>query len=415
MSEVVTCPTCQALLRLPANATTIRCPQCKTVLNVGPPAAAPPAAVALPLPFAKPKAKSAAANPIAKPVKKKAVVVDEVAEAAEEEARKTAERRKFVSGEVEKMDEKEEIRLEKFERLKKMIVHSHRAIVMFKWAARAQLFGLILVIVVMLAFMMFVLLAVASALRGVDASTEVGGILGATVFMALPLCGVLAFIQAVLTGVGMVSVAMGTKRARYLGYIGCAVCILHVLFVILQATRSLIGIATREFTISTTDPLWVQLGPVFDLFGMVTDLPLLSEQPTRLIFRSRGYSVSWFGILAAVFEFTRLVLIGIIAQNYAEDGKAVELGYRSYKAIGRIFYVTLLAGGARLVCAFAFDWAPPNEAFIVLLGLGSHALITFGSYLVLTLSVLGQGNALSDTEDVVDAVRFASESETLEM
>ncbi len=418
MSDVVTCPTCGVQLRLPATATTIRCPKCKTVLNVAPPVTAPPPtpAVPLPLPFAKPKAKTSAGNPIAKRAKgKKAVVVDEAAEAAEEEGRKKAERKKFVSGEVEKMDEKEEIRLEKYGRLQDLIVHSRRAIAMFTWAARAQVLGLVIVLVVMLAFMMFVLIAVAQAMQGRDSSTEVGSILGATVFMALPLCGLLAAIQAILTGIGMVSVAMGTKRARYLGYIGCAVCVLHVLFVILQATRSLIGLATREFAVTTTDPLWVQLQPVFDLFGMITDLPLLSEQPTRLIFRARGYSVSWFGIFAAVFEFTRLVLVGIIAQNYAEDGKAVELGYRSYKAIGRIFYLTLFAGVARLICAFAFDWAPPNEAFLVLLGLGSHAIITFASYLGLALCVLGQAQALDDTTEVVDAVRFAAETENLEV
>ena len=233
--------------------------------------------------------------------------------------------------------------------------------------------------------------------------------------MALPLCGVLAAIQAILTGVGMVSVALGTKRARYLGYLGVGVCVLHVLFAILQMTRALVGLATREFAVSTSDPLWVQLQPVFDLFGTITDLPLLSEQPTRLMFRSRGYPVSWFGILAAVFEFTRLILVGVIAQNYAEDGKAVELGYRSYKAVGRIFYITLLAGVARLVAAFAFDWAPPNEALLVLLGLGSHALITFASYLGLTLSVLGQMNALNDTTEVMDPIRFAAETDNLEI
>jgi|GEM_PF-1850903 len=416
MSDVVTCPVCAVQLRLPASATTIRCPQCKSVLNVAPPTAVPSAPAApLPLPFAKSKVKSAS-NPIAKRAKgKKAVVVDEDAEAAEAEARKDAERRKFVTAEVEKMDEKEEIKLEKFARLQELIVHSRRAIIMFTWAARAQLVGLIIVLVVLLSFVMLVLIAVAQAMQGRDASVEAGAILGATVFLSLPLCGLLAAIQAVLTGIGMASVAIGTKRARYLGYLGCAVCILHVLFVILQATRSLIGLATREFAVSTTDPLWVQLQPVFDLFGMITDLPLLSEQPTRLIFRGRGYSVSWFGIFASVFEFTRLVLVGIIAQNYAEDGKAIELGYRSYKVVGRIFYITLLAGVARLVCAFAFDWAPPNEAFLVLLGLGSHALITFGSYLGLSLCIFGQSNALADTVEVVDAVRFAAESENLEL
>jgi hypothetical protein len=313
------------------------------------------------------------------------------------------------------LDEREEIKLEKYQRLQELIVHSRRAIIMFTWAARAQLVGVILVLVVMLSFMMLVLLAVAQAMQGRDASVEAGAILAATVFMALPICGLLAAIQAVLTGVGMVSVTRGTKRARYLGYIGCGVCLLHLLFGILQATRALIGIAAREFTVSSTDPLWVQIQPVFDLFGMVTDLPLLSEQPTRLIFRGRGYPVSWFGIMAAVFEFTRLVLVGVIAQNYAEDGKAVELGYRSYKFIGRIFYTTMLAGVARLICAVAFDWAPPNEFFLVLLGLGSHAIITFAFYLILGLCIFGQSNALDETTEVVDAIRFSSDAHSLEV
>ena len=411
MPDVITCPTCQSKLRLPADATAIRCPQCKTVLNVAAPAAPAPAAP-LPLPFAKPKpiaSRPAVQRAVAKV--KKAVLVDEAAEEAEQDAEAKAEHRKKVKAAVEEMDERADIKIEKFERLQDLVVHSRRAMVMFTWAARAQTLGIAIVLAVMVAFMSCVLIEVAASFQG-HGSVAAGAILGATIFAALPLCGLLAALQAILTGIGMVSVAMGTKRARYLGYLGCVVCGLHILFAILQATRAMIGLATREFGVTTTDPLWVQLQPVFDLFGMVTDLPLLSEQPTRLLWR---HPVSYFGILAAVSEFTRLVLVGVIAQNYAEDGKAVELGYRSYKAIGRIFWITMLAGLARLVGAVAFDWARADEAFIVLLGLACHAAITFASYLGLALSVLGQANALYDTIDVVDAVRFAAETENLEV
>ena len=410
MSDIVACPTCQSMLRLPAKASTIRCPQCKTVLNVGPPIPPTPAAP-LPLPFAKPQPKPKPGQSLAKPKVLRAVLVDEAAEKEQVEASAKAEHRRNVTAAVEEMEERDELKLEKFERLQDLVVHSRRAVVMFTWAARAQLVGLIIVTVVLLAFMASVLFEVVSAMQG-RGSIGVGAILGATVFAALPLCAILAVLQATLTGYGMVSVALGTKRARYLGFIGCAVCLLHVLFVILQATRAMIGLATREFTVNSTDPLWVQIQPVFDLFGMVTDLPLLSEQPTRLFW---GHPVSYFGIFAAVFEFTRLILVGIIAQNYAEDGKATELGYRSYKAIGRIFYVTMLAGVARLVAAVAFDWARADESFIVVLGLACHALITFGTYLCLTLSILGQANALNDTVEVMEAARFAAEVENLEI
>jgi len=410
MSDIVACPTCQSMLRLPAKASTIRCPQCKTVLNVGPPIPPTPAAP-LPLPFVKPQPKPKSGQSLVKPKVQRAVLVDEAAEKEKMEASAKAEHRRKVTAAVEEMEERDEIKLDKFERLQDLVVHSRRAVVMFTWAARAQLVGLIIVTVVLLAFMASVLFEVVSAMQG-RGSIGVGAILGATVFAALPLCAILAVLQAALTAVGMVSVALGTKRARYLGFIGCAVCLLHVLFVILQATRAMIGLATREFTVNSTDPLWVQIQPVFDLFGMVTDLPLLSEQPTRLFW---GHPVSYFGIFAAVFEFTRLILIGIIAQNYAEDGKATELGYRSYKAIGRIFYVTMLAGVARLVAAVAFDWARADESFIVVLGLACHALITFGTYLCLSLSILGQANALNDTVEVMEAARFAAEVENLEV
>jgi len=410
MSDVITCPTCQSQLRVPAPASTIRCPQCKTVLNVSAAPASPPAAP-LPLPFAKSRTKPAGKNSLAKKVTKKAVLVDEAAEQAEREASAKAEHRKFVKVAVEEMDERDEIKLEKFERLQELMVHSRRAVVMFTWAARAQLLGLVIVLAVVLSFMVAVLFEVASSLQG-RGSVGVGAILGATVFAALPLCGILAVLQSSLSGVGMVSVSIGTKRARYLGWIGCAVCLLHVLFIILQATKAMIGLATREFTVNPSDPLWVQIQPVFDLFGMVTDLPLLSEQPTRLFWR---YPISVFGIFAAIFEFTRLILVGVIAQNYAEDGKATELGYRSYKAIGRIFWVTMLAGVARLVGAIAFDWARVDEAFILILGLACHAIITLGTYLALSLSVLGQANALSDTVEVMEAARFAAEVENLEV
>ena len=412
MSDVITCPSCLSQLRLPSTATTIRCPQCKTVLNVSAPVSPPPPPAApLPLPFAKPQRRPTGKNAIAPKVTKKAVLVDEAAELADREARGKAEHRQMVKAAVEEMEEKDEVKLEKFERLQELMVHSRRAVVMFTWAARAQLVGLVIVLAVLLAFMTSVMFEVVSSLQG-RGSIGVGAILGATVFAALPLCGILAVLQSTLSGIGMVSVSIGTRRARYLGYIGCAVCLLHILFVVLQATRAMIGLATREFTVNASDPLWVQIQPVFDLFGMVTDLPLLSEQPTRLFW---GHPISYFGILAAVFEFTRLVLVGVIAQNYAEDGKALELGYRSYKAIGRIFWVTMLAGVARLVGAVAFDWARADEAFILVLGLACHAIITFATYLCLSLSVLGQANALSDTVEVMEAARFASESENMEV
>ena len=408
MSDVITCPTCQSMLRVPAAASTIRCPQCKTVLSVSAPAP-PPAAIPLPLPFA--KLKPSAKNQLAKKVTKKAVLVDEAVEKEEMEARAKSEHRQKVTAAVAEMEERDEIKLEKFERLQDLMVHSRRAVIMFTWAARCQMVALAIVLCVLLAFMTSVLFEVASSLQG-RGSIGVGTILGATVFAALPLGAILAVLSAGLTGYGMVSVAIGTKRARYLGYIGCAVCLLHVFFVIMQATRAMIGLATREFEVNSSDPLWVQIQPVFDLFGMVTDLPLLSEQPTRMFWR---HPVSYFGIFAAVFEFTRLVLVGVIAQNYAEDGKATELGYRSYKAIGRIFYITMLAGAARLVAAIAFDWARADEAFILVLGLGAHAIITFATYLCLSLSVLGQANALNDTVEVMEPARFASETENLEV
>ncbi len=410
MSDVITCPTCQTMLRVPASATTVRCPQCKSVLGVSAPAPPPPA-IPLPLPFAKPRSKPAAKNQLAKKVTKKAVLVDEAAEKVEAEDLAKAEHRQKVTAAVEEMEERDEIKLEKFERLQDLMVHSRRAVIMFTWAARCQMVALAIVLTVLLAFMTSVLFEVVSSLQG-RGSIGVGAILGATVFAALPLGVILSVLASGLTGYGMVSVSIGTKRARYLGYIGCAVCLLHVFFVIMQAARAMIGLATREFEVNASDPLWVQIQPVFDLFGMVTDLPLLSEQPTRLFWR---HPVSYFGIFAAVFEFTRLVLVGVIAQNYAEDGKATELGYRSYKAIGRIFYVTLLAGAARLVAAIAFDWARADEAFILVLGLGAHAVITFATYLCLSLSVLGQANALSDTVEVMEAARFASETDNLEV
>lgn len=408
MTDVITCPTCQAQLRLPATATTIRCPQCKSVLNVAP-AVSPPPVAAIPLPFAKPKPKPK--TQLAKTMKRQAVLVDETAEAEEIEATRKAEHRIKLKEAVAEMEEREEGKLEKFERLQELMVHSRRAVVMFTWAVRCHLVGVAIVLTVLLAFMVSVLFEVVSSLQG-RGSVGVGAVLGATVFAALPLCGILAVIQTALTGVGMVSTSIGTKRARYLGYIGCATCLLHVFFVILQMVRAMIGLASREFTVNATDPLWVQIQPVFDIFGLVTDLPLLSEQPTRLFWR---HPISPFGIGAAVFEFTQIILIGVIAQNYAEDGKAIELGYKSYKAIGRIFWVTLLAGATRLIGAVCFDWARADEAFIVVLGLAVHAIITFSTYLCLGLSLLGQANALSDTVEVMEAARFAAEVENLEV
>ena len=62
MSMMVTCPTCQSMLRLPDGAEMVRCPKCKTVLSVeNPNAPKPPAKI--PLPFGLPAGPVAPVSP----------------------------------------------------------------------------------------------------------------------------------------------------------------------------------------------------------------------------------------------------------------------------------------------------------------------------------------------------------------
>jgi LSD1 subclass zinc finger protein len=417
MSGLYLCPSCNTQLKAPEGAVQIRCPNCKTVLSIAPTPEAPKTA-APPLPFGpKPSEPKVVVKKKAEKKKLKVRVVDEQAEAEDEQSRDAAEKKKKMRAELAKMEEEEEIEQEKFEQIKKDCHRGNWVMDLMIWGVRGQALAIFLEVCVMLLFISAAMTAIAGATTG-----KMGGavvlleIMEIGLKVLLPLAAVVSFL-AVLSMIGAFGVAIGgPPKGLNTAIIGLVFSILHFLFVIAQAIfaigRVLLKIRNNEELLDPTRPLWMQAAPLFDLCGLITELPLLSEHPARFAW---GYSISWFGIIAGAMEFVRLVSICLLAQLYAELGQATEKGHKALKGAYRVFWLMLLAGIFRLVAAFAFDGFRTDDTFMILLAATVHSLITLSITLGLSMILYFLSQALMDIKEVVDPARFASKGPIAEL
>jgi len=408
MAELYSCPTCQTLLRVPPGVETVLCPKCQTVLSIAPsaPASPPPTAAAPPLPFApKSKTKAKPSQPETKKPKK-AVLVDEAADAAEAHEVSEAERKRTMRKEIVELEKKQERQEEKYQELTQECARGQFAIDLIKWGVKCQALAVALEVIVMLVFVVAIVGAVAGSMTGKTNSADLlGNGFRVVLTVVVPLAMVISSLGILSLTTGMGYAMFGPKKARHVAILGMVASILHIAASIVQAIWAIRMFIRKEIYIDATQPLWQQAQPIFDLCGLITDIPLLSEHPARFMWR---YNVSWVGIVAGALEFTRLVSVCLLAQIYAEEGKAVEKGHASLKGAYRVFWLMLLAGLFRVLAAYSFDWVRPNDEFMVFVGLVVHGIITFSITMGLAMILYSLSNVLDDIKELVDPIRFAS-------
>ena len=357
------CPNCNATLRVPAGATAVRCPQCKTVLDVDVPPAPP---VAPPLPFGKPppppKSKPATAPPPpAKPGGKlRASLVDEVAEEAEARARAAAAKKAEAREALRDMVEAEDEREAEFEYLTDVCKKGRTALTLLLTGMRLYA-GAMMLIAAAVASLLFVPeLGTTSLLTGL-AIAQVG---------------------TLVIGIGFVFAMLGPDQGRYIGVAGVAT------------------VATQIALLTIT---------LVKVLGLATYIPMLAETPARLIM---GYEFSYLGMAVGAVEFTRLVLVCQLTQIYADAGKEPEVGHKSFASVSNFFWVILLGAMFRLAATFGFDWAPRGELMFTI-GQVCHCLVLIAILEIGGLVVLNQSFVMETTREYVEAKRYILKGERL--
>ena len=398
MADPIPCPTCQALLRIPAGAAAVRCPNCKTVLP-NPTASAAPAPP--PLPFGRPPAapnpspslsgKLPSAKPAPLPVAKAAppprakaapapVPVVEAVEADETKKEK-------IRKELRKLEREEERAEEEYEELTDQCRNGKVAATILSWAMRGYALGVLLVVV------------------GVGAAAFGPSGTGALYCFVALLAGGVTMLTML---VGFAFALGGPPAGRHLAIIGLVVVVMHAGCVGVQFVKGFADIAKERPDGDKYS--WVETGRFLDLFGPVTNFTLLSEQPARVL---KQYPLSVFGLLGAALEFTRLVILCLLAQNYAAAGREREVGHASMETVSRVFWAVLLAAMFRGSCALLFDHAAPEDLWAKV-GLGAQGALTLFTLLAIGLFLFKQSQILEDTAEACDPRRYSLEGERYE-
>lgn len=404
MSDLVTCPTCQSTLRLPPTAATVRCPKCKTLLQViedGVPAA--PAAP--PLPFAgaaRARPKPASATP-AKPTsasrkKNRPQLVDEVAEAemaSEAEARQMAERRKEVRRKIEALDEEEEDEAEKYEEIEEECRWGRLALIWLRFGMAGYAIGALCVFFAMLGFVAFTLMG-----------TPWGAVMGPVALLGLALGGLAMLILMVAFGLAL----KGPKMPRHIAIFGLVVTGGQII-----AVAATLGTAIAKVTNmdSDTGPAggFKSMDLAYYVLGMCTNLFLLADLPSRL---TLGYSFPVIGVVAGVFEFARLVFVCQLTQTYGELAKNDRIAAESGKAISKIFWVLLLACLFRVAISLIFDTMPEKTGGWMT-GQVLHGILFVTTFGFFGFRLLMLVQAIQETADLVIAERVASKHDRLDV
>lgn len=355
MADLLPCPTCQATLRFPAGAAAIRCPNCKTVVEV---------------PAAPPRPKPAAAKPVGAGAPK--YVTAEV----------DPEKKKQMERELRKLAREEEREAERYEVLKEHCRSGRLALTLLMWGVRAYGLGTIL------------------AIGGIVAATVADAGSGSAFGYVTLLFGGLST-ALILTGFGYALI--GPEAARHLAIMGIVLALMQSGFVAAEYLTASARVRQLDNKIDDRDKYsWVDTLPYRELFGPATNFSILSEHPSRFL---RQYPYSALAIAAAAMEFARLVILCMLTQTYAAGGKASELGHTAMGQVNKIFWVLLLAAMFRVSFTFGFDWMPPED-LLAKIGLAAHGALTVFSMLAIAVFLGKLSTIMQDTIEVVEARRY---------
>ncbi|MCU0706297.1 MAG: hypothetical protein MUF18_20235 [Fimbriiglobus sp.] len=397
---------------MPPTAATVRCPKCKTLLEVSGPEAAPPPPPAKPLPFApapgKPapaKAKAKAApppNPAApRPIRPE--VVDEELEAEEERARKAreeAERKRQVRKELGEMDRAEEQEQEQYEEVKERCRHGRMALQTLRWSLAGYVFSLVIGYLVVMGLV---------ALAWIFGEKDIFGALGTT----LPAFSLFVTVCSLLgTGVGFGMALRGPREALHLCIMGLVAAVAQL--ICLGVTLPTVFNAATNYAENPPAQMgYPGMTVAYELLGTATNLQTLTDSSVRLIYgviAKEEYRNHWLGALCGLFEFVRLLLVCQITQRYAELGKSDRVAAESPTTVSRVFFTLLVFGAFRLATCVGFDWFQhPDGGWYI--GQIIHLANFEICFLIIAVRLLTQFRAMDETAEVLIADRVGSRFE----
>lgn len=289
-----------------------------------------------------------------------------------------------IRKELKKLAREEEKAEEQYEELTEQCRNGRTAATILSWAMRGYALGVLLVVV-----------GVGAAAFGPSGTGSLYA------FVAIAAGGLTML--AMLAGFGFA--LAGPEAGRHLAVIGLVVVLLHAGVVGAQFVK---GFADLGKGSAENDKYsWVEMGRFLDVFGPVTNFTLLSEQPVRVL---KQYPLSVFGTFGSALEFTRLVILCLLAQNYASAGREREVGHASMETVSRVFWTVLLSAMFRVSFAFMFDHASPEELWAKV-GLGAHGALTLFTLLAIGLFLFKQSQILEDTAEACDPRRYSLHAE----
>ena len=351
MDEPVPCPNCQALLRLPAGATTVRCPSCKAVLELdtGDEPAPVPArrAAAVPLPFGRPTTPEApptrrdAAPPRGKAIKARVVPEDPYSATP-------------AALEVDEDERERDIRRQLRELDAEARKKDARYKLLSEECAQART-GLTLIAVGALFSVGSALLSLVFLFGGI-----VGG--GDSVVIFAGLGGALLLVHWLLTITGLGFCVAGPREVRGTAGLGIAFTVAHLFFNAVAAFACVapsvgLDMLRENDRGDTTTFANLMIGNCVNNLTVVSDLPYYVLYPSHV----RVIAVIML-LIAAGFEFAKLSAIALMANQYATLAKDPDLAHSGMRFVYRIFGVVLLGPIVKWVCALTLSagvvWIP---------------------------------------------------------
>jgi hypothetical protein len=389
------------MLRVPPEAKMIRCPACKTVLAVS----TEPVEEVPPLPFgpvpvvpAQPLAPPPMAMPYAPPLAQAAIPVRPVAappRATEDidpsiyDPNLKRRRRLVVATEraYEDLDEDEKKLYRKMERLRAQCRPGQQGMQILAWAYRLGALGSV---------------ALAAAGLMLSLGADIGP-------LVMPVVGLNALFGLV-TAVGLGFCVAGPKGMRGSAAFGAIVALATV-----ACSPLAFSVASKQVRVNPTAP-----PELYDVQGDGAVVHFATMVPTHflpvvpgLVFTEKFAPPLFLAILAAVLELTRHFVVCALARFYAEEGKDPDLGYRSNRYLFRLAIImtvvtVLVSAGFVFEQRGTFVGGQRFDYLIMVVSLNLGVL-------TMAVSLLAQGQALSDIAEVVDAKRFADKARRLVM
>lgn len=395
MSLMVTCPTCQVTLRVPPQAETIRCPQCKTVLQLQPTAAAPvvppppppPVKPAIPLPFGRPPEPPPvlARRPEPAPVRGGKVTRGKYVEDEEEDDRD----RPDDDGRPRRRPLTDQQKLERLiERTGEVTRPARLGIQLMAYGAVAAAPAQFLATAFFVSTLLF--------------QSEGNPVLW------LPVIGLV--VHWLLTLVGFGFCCTGPKEMRHMAVSGVVVTLAHAVTMLglMQMTARSISLAQAGFGGLNLEGGLLSallLSNLFSNLSGVTHLPLI----IMFSMHSFGPGVFILIMVSGAVEFAKLSLIGTLANYYALEGKSPELGYQSMRFVYRIIWVVLigLTGDLIIIGVSSLGFG------FVFLSLPAQMLVN-AYFLWCAFAWAAQYQVLLEVAEVITAERFTDKRANLD-